>query len=187
MTVKSLVTAGLAAVTLGGCAGAVRLQTELAPSTYDYANFTTYHAGRDTKVEVYGNPFNMDAATFAKAVTDNMQGANAGQRTNFTTKPGPSAEKNLRVVMAFNSDAEGYDLCTGHNFRPRNQGGPLTLNAAWCFGNRQDSMVVATVDGAKSVNDPRFHDLVDQTVLNLFPPHMDYELIRDHDDTDRPS
>lgn len=83
-----------ASLVVGACsADAVRLQTEYNRSTYDYLNFSTYQAGRDTKVVIHGNPFDMDRTAFSKAVTDNMQGANPGRRTNFTTTPGKSAEQ----------------------------------------------------------------------------------------------
>lgn len=183
MTLKPLLTLGLAAAVLGACSnGLVRIQSDVAPSTYDHLNFNLYHAERDTRVEVHGNPFNMDAAAFARAVTENMQGANFGRPTNFTTTPGPSAERKMRVVMAFNSANDSHDLCTAQNFRSRNRAGRLVLKAAWCFGDRQDSTVEADVAGASSVDDPAFHALVDQTVLNLFPTHMDQELLRDNDD-----
>ena len=83
----------------------------------------------------------MDAAAFARAVTDRMQGANEGRRTNFTTTPGKSAEKNLRVVMAFNAAPGGYDLCDGKAIETKPRKDVLALSAAWCFGDRQDSMV----------------------------------------------
>ncbi len=181
MSPKSLFSLALAAAVLGACSGGlVRLQSEVAPTTYDHLNFNLYHAERDTKVDVHGNPFNMDGAAFARSVTNHMQGANVGRPTNFTTAPGPSAERNMRVVMAFNTEADGYDLCTARSFRPRGRNERLTLKAAWCFGDRQDSTVVAYVHGARSVNDPAFHELVDQTVMNLFPTHMDSELLRDN-------
>ena len=86
------------------------------------------------------------------------------------------------VIMAFNTETDGDALCTAQSFRPQDRTDRLILKAAWCFGDRQDSTVVADVDGAKSVNDAAFHELVDQTVMNLFPTHMDYELLRDNGD-----
>ncbi len=183
MSIKSAVAVIAAAFALGACGGgAVRLQSEYNPSAYDYSNFALYHAARDTRVEVHGNPFNMDAAAFARAVTDRMQGANMGRRTNFTTTPGNSAEKNLRVVMAFNAVSGGYDLCDGKTIETKPRKDVLALTAAWCFADRQDSMVDATVGPAQGVGDQRFAEIIQQTVLNLFPTHMDYILIQDHDD-----
>jgi len=146
MPIKSSIAVIGVAFVLGACSGnAVRLQTDYNASSYDYANFALYHARRDTRVEVHGNPFGMDAAAFAKAVTDRMQGANEGRRTNFTTVPGASAEKNLRVVMAFDSDSDGYDLCSGRVVPAKPQADVLSLRAAWCFSNRQDSFVEAVI------------------------------------------
>ena len=168
------------AFVLGACSTSlVRLSSDYNESNYDYRNFALYHSERDTRVLVHGNPFGMAAADFAKAVTDNMKGANIGRPSNFTTTPGKSAEKNLRVVMAFNADTEYYDLCETNSVNTRRSKDKLTLTAAWCFGDRQDSAVEAVVDGAKDVNDPRFRALVQETVLNLFPTHMDDILIRD--------
>ena len=42
MPIKQLLTAALIVPVLGACANAVRLQSDLAPSTYDYTNFTVY-------------------------------------------------------------------------------------------------------------------------------------------------
>ena len=154
---------------LAGCAqGAVRLQSELNQSTYDYSNFDLYHGHRDTEVVIYGNPFAMDAKAFADAVTRNMQGANSGLPTNFTTTP-KTAEKNLRVVMAFNTDADGYRLCSGKPVASRPQPQVLTLNAAWCWGDSFQSFVEAETGAVSGVEDERFRALVQQTILNLFP------------------
>jgi len=168
---------------VGACsADHVRLQSEYNRSTYDHRNFTLYHGDRDTKVVIHGNPFDMDHAAFAKAVTGNMQGAHFGRRTNFTTMPGKSAEKNLMVVMAFNARVGIYELCQGGDIETTPRGDQLTLTAAWCFDGRQDSLVTAVVGLAKGVDDPRFRALVRQTVLNLFPQFKDREFIRDDDD-----
>ncbi len=179
MSIKSAFAVIGAALVLGACAGAVHLQSDYAESTYDFNNFSLYHAERDTLVVVHGNPFDMDAAAFGRAVTDHMQGANNGRRTNFSTRPGKSAEKNLRVVMAFDADIGVYELCQGGPIKTKPRKDRLSLTAAWCFADRQDSMVEATVGPVKGVGDPRFREIVRQTVLNLFPTHMDFILIRD--------
>ena len=171
MWIKTKLFVAAAAVVVAACApGNVRLQTEYNRSTYDHLNFDTYLADRDTKVVIHGNPFDMNTEAFKKAVTDNMQGANPGRRTNFTTTPGKSVQNNLWVVMAFNTDIGAYNLCQDQNIKTRAQGSrPLSLAAAWCFDGHQDSLVEAEVGPARDVNDPRFRALVSQTVLNLFP------------------
>lgn len=186
MPINAKVMTCFIALAISGCsASAVRLNSEYAPSTYDHLNFSLYHADRDTRVVVYGNPFATASADFGKAVTDRMQGANFGRPTNFTTTPGKSAEKNLRVVMAFNADAEIYGLCSG-KVATTPTASALRLTAAWCFGDRQDSLVEASVNGANGVNDPRFRALIQETVLNLFPTNMDSILINDDGGGDSP-
>jgi hypothetical protein len=85
------------------------------------------------------------------------------------------------VVMAFNADIGAYDLCRGKYIKTRPGERALRLAAAWCFDGRQDSMVEAAVGPATGVSDRRFRALVGQTVLNLFPQHMDRELLDDND------
>ncbi len=181
---KLLSCAAAALLLLAACsADTVRLQTYRNRSTYDFLNFTTYHAGRDTRVVVYGNPFAMDARAFGKAVTDAMQGANFGRPTHFTTTPGPSAERNLWVVMAFNADVGPYELCRGGAVETRPRTDALTLTAAWCFDGREDVLVTAAVGPPRDVSDPRFRALVRETVLNLFVPEPRWEdRDRDRDD-----
>ena len=159
-----------ASLVVGACsADNVNLQSSYNRTTYDFLNFTTYQAGRDTKVVIHGNPFAMSTEVFNKAVTDNMQGANFGQRTNFTTTPGKSAEPNIWVVMAFNANIGIYEICNYKSIKKRPASNQLRLSAAWCFDGRQDSLVEARVGQVEDINDPRFRALIRQTVLNLFP------------------
>lgn len=159
-----------ASLVLAGCStDAVRLQSKINRSAYDYLNFSKYHAGRDTRVVVHGNPFAMKSAAFEKAVTDNMQGAHFGRRTNFTTTPGGSAHANKWVVMAFNADIGISQICKSGPTKTRPGTNELKLSAAWCFDGRRDSLVEAVVGQAEDSNDPRFRALIRQTVLQLFP------------------
>ncbi len=172
-----------ASLVVGACsADNVHLQSSYNRSTYDFLNFTTYQAGRDTKVVIHGNPFAMNTEVFNKAVTDNMQGANFGQRTNFTTTPGKSAEPNIWVVMAFNANIGIYEICNYKPIKTRPASIQLRLSAAWCFDGRQDSLVEATVGQVEDINDPRFRALIQQVVLNLFPRNKFRD---DSDDRDR--
>ena len=111
----------------------------------------------------------MNTAAFKKAVTDNMQGANFGRRTNFTTTPGKSTKPNSWVVMAFNLNIRMHEICKGKPMRARPGANELKLLAAWCFDGRLDSKVDAVVGRAEDINDPRFRTLIRQAVLNLFP------------------
>lgn len=180
--VTAVVALGLASA----CApGAVKTQQNLNRS-YDFSNFSSYHQGKDTRVVVLGDTFGMDAGAFADGVTAAMQGQNPGRPTNFTTAPGPSAEKNFRVVMAFNVAPIHYDLCNGAKVTPRTAGGETTLQAAWCWEDRTESYVRAWTAPVQP-NDPRFQELVARTTRELFPQHKDRELIQDNSDDGPPT
>ena len=164
------------------CSGAVTTQFVQYDASGVPELFRYGAVDRDFRTVIHGNPSAGTTEAFETAVIDAMQGHTWGRRTNFTTTPGKNSEKNLWVVMAFNADVGVYDLCERKNISTKTVKGPLRLQAAWCFNGREDSSVDARVDSASNTNDPRFRAIVQETVLNLFPTHMDWELIQDDGD-----
>lgn len=160
----------------GACAGnQPSLVSHLHP-TYDYKTFNAYHRNRDTLVEVHGNPLGLDRAAFANAVADAMQHRYSAIQTRFTTTPGGSVEKNLRVVMAFNTRPGNLGLCTAKADAEAAIAAraPITvLHAAWCWGDRAESEVTAHIAPVTAVDDPRFRALVSQATRELFPGNKD--------------
>lgn len=156
----------------------VSVTSQLEPA-YDFYNFTAYHQNRDTMVEIRGSTFGTDAQTFARAVTESMRGQNAGGPTNFTTNPGPSAERNLKVVLAFNATLSPSKICDDGSLAAA-PGDGTTLQAAWCFGDRMDSYVVARAGTINGINDPAFRTLVVEATRELFPARADEETIMDN-------
>jgi hypothetical protein len=145
----------------------------LHPTTYDYQNFNTYHRNRDTLVVVYGNPLAVDDAALGRAVGDAMRAS--GVQSNFTTAPGASAEKNLRVVVSFGRRPDNRGLCT---LKPGDRvtvdrSGITEVHAAWCWSERVDSEVSSYVTAITSLDDPRFRALFSQATRELFPGSRD--------------
>lgn len=162
-------------VLAGACApGTVSSQSDIGGS-YDFRNFGAYHANRDTRVDVFGATSGVDAGTFARAVTETMQGQNSGGATNFTTTPGATAARGLRVVMAFNAAPASTSICRAGALMPDGEAG-TTLQAAWCFGERVDSYVLARTGTVKGLDDPAFKALVRQTTRELFPTIADHKI-----------
>lgn len=165
----------VAVLAVAACApGGVRLtQQEVSPS-YSPGDFAYAGAGRDMRVVVVGNPFGGDRAGFEKAVTDAMQGQHWGQRTNFTTTPGPRARDRYRVVMLFNPprSLSGTRLCREDpSTLPRESAGDgIVLFAAFCRGKRSRTQIKGYVSGATGPDDPAFRELVGQVTNGLFPP-----------------
>jgi hypothetical protein len=110
-----------------------------------------------------------------------MQGQHAGPPAHFTTRPGPSAEKGLRVVMAFDTKPVGGSLCSTKAFEPGSYDGETVLHAAWCWEDRTESEVWAWAGVVTGVEDPKFRSLIAETTMDLFPPRGE----RRYEDRDR--
>lgn len=166
----------------GACApGSVALQSQIG-SAYDLQNFGNYHRDRDTRVEILGSTLGMEPGAFAEAVTTAMQGSNLGGPTRFTVAPGPSADTRARVVLAFNGAPASADaLCAARQIAPGGGGG-TTVQAAWCFGARGDSYVIARTGAVTGSGDPLFRSLVAQTTRALFPRIWDHKINEVTDD-----
>lgn len=155
-------------------AGNVRLtQQEIAPS-YSPGEFAYAGAGRDMRVVIVGNPFGGDTAAFEKAVTGAMQGQHWGQRTNFTTTPGASAQTRYRVVLLFDPPRalSGGRLCReAPSALPSESAGEgIVLFAAFCRGKRTRTEIKGRISSATGPDDPGFRELVGQVTNGLFPP-----------------
>jgi hypothetical protein len=163
---RAIFVIALAAV-LSACApNAIRSQSDFH-TAYSFSNFSLYHAKRDTRVDVIGDHFGLTQSAFAKVVTKAMYGNHPGAPTHFTLTPGPSAEKNLRVIMAFNIEPSHY-LCSAGKREPRIVKGQTVLQAAWCWGDRTDSYVMAWTKETK-LGDPNFTKLIAEATQELFP------------------
>lgn len=155
-------------------AGGVRLtQQEIAPS-YSPGEFAYAGASRDMRVVIVGNPFGGDRAAFETAVTGAMQGQHWGQRTHFTTTPGPSARDRYRVVMLFDPprSLNSARLChdDASTLPSESTAEGITLFAAFCRRKRSRTEIKGYISGAAGADDPAFRSLVGQVTNGLFPP-----------------
>jgi hypothetical protein len=136
---------------------------------YDPQDFDLYLRDRDARVVVQGDPFGMGAEAFARAVTQLIPNKRRGAVTNFTATPGPSADKNARLVLLFNVRAGG-DICRMQTFEPAApRGGAIRLDAAWCPGPKAHSFATGYLSSASGVADEGFRALVAETATELFP------------------
>jgi len=182
MRMKRVVLAVLLAA--ASCApGNVRLTLQEASPTYGPGDFAYAGAGRDMHVVVVGNPFGGDEAAFGRAVTDAMQGRHWGQRTNFTTTPGPDARVRYRVVLLFDPPVafNGARLCRRPDSALPTQsgGGDVVLFAGFCRGKKVLTQIRGRIAGATGPDDPAFRELVGQVTNGLFPPDRGHD--RDDD------
>lgn len=170
---KILLSAVIALGAAGACAGDQPASVGQLHQNYDYQTFNSYHRNRDTLVEVHGNPLGLDPAAFGRAIGDAMR--SSGVQTNFTTTPGASAEKNLRVVVSFNARPGNRGLCSA---KPGGTASSAKTSitavyAAWCWGDRVESEVATHVTPVTGIDDPRFRTMLAQSMRELFPGNKD--------------
>lgn len=169
MTMKSAIPTSVTILVtfLVACApSAIRSQSDYH-TAYSFGDFAVYHAKRDTRVDILGDRFGLNKSAFAKTVTEAMYGNHPGIPANFTATPGPSAEKKLRVIIAFNVEPAHY-LCSIGKLAPKPIKGKTVLQAAWCWGDRTNSYVVAWTQATKP-GSQKFKELVAEAIQELFP------------------
>ncbi len=157
---------------LGACSSGAIKTVASQTGRYSFGEFIYLTNGRDTRVVVRGNPFNMDRKAFEKAVTDAMQGQHWGPRTHFTTGPSETARKDIKVVMLFHGSETvlADELCASpEKFGSVNGGDGLHLTAAFCSGSVAWTEVFARAGPVTGTQDPGFARLVARTTLELFP------------------
>jgi hypothetical protein len=178
-----IVAASLAIGLAGACANSTMIVDTDYRDSYDPLNFNLYHGNRDTRVSVIGDTLGTNSRNLSTAVTKTMYGNHEGQRTNFTTNPGPSAEKNLHVIMAFNVEHNSYLCETGGKLESKPTAGKTELQGAWCWGNQTQSYTLATAPSTRP-GDPAFKSLVAETTQELFGPPEDNNPLLDDSSTD---
>ncbi|MQA65678.1 MAG: hypothetical protein GEU76_07235 [Alphaproteobacteria bacterium] len=138
-------------------------------TAYDPQDFDLYLRDRDARVVIKGDPFGMGVEAFAEAVTKMIPNKRRGAVTNFTTTPGPSADKTARLVLLFNVRSRG-DICRMETFEPaKSRGGAVRLDAAWCPGTSGHSFATGYLGAASGIADTGFRALVQETATELFP------------------
>ncbi len=184
--ILSFATAVSVAILACACTGQAVINNTDYYDTYNPMNFTLYHTGRDTELRVMGEAsFGLDKADLGRAVGRAMYGEHTGRPSNFTLTPGPSAEKNLYVIMAFNVE-EDRDLCqSAPGLAPRPVTGRTILQGAWCWGEQTQSYVRAESPAARP-GDAMFNRIVGAATRDLFVLNPDLELREEGDDSPIP-
>lgn len=169
---KAFAAAALSLAILGGCAaGGVTATYVYNDPIYSPDWFAYAASGRDLRVIIRGNPTVTETEAFGDAVIAAMNARHAGPPTNFTTTPSDSARKPFRVVMLFGSGyVSGRAACTSpETAAASHPGGALSLNAAFCHGERPLNSVRVTVDSLSSAGDPILGDMVSAAMRQIFP------------------
>lgn len=158
----------LAVLMLAAC-GTSSYRNYISP-VYTGSTFNYAAGGRDLKVEVYGNPSNLDQQSFAQAVVDAMQGHNPGQPTHLTLFPGPSARPLYRVVIAFDParPVNVSDLCQGP-VETAQTTAKTQIRASLCQGGGALTSVRGEMPAGTTPDSPEFQSLMAAVARQLMP------------------
>jgi len=137
-------------------------------------SFFNYWAGRGEMLAVVvGNPFPVSKEVLDRAVTDAMQGNHNGPLTRFSTDPGPKADCNSRIVVAFDLPKTMHVrvLCENAAAIPTSgrEAGKLRADFAFCIESDIYSSVSASMPGVDSIGDPRFRQMIAGAMWSLIP------------------
>lgn len=165
----SLGAAALAAVTAACEDGPATVAgTWRSPATWSTMVYAS--AKGPLLVQVHGEPFGLQPADFRSAVADAMSNQVIGRVVHFTADPEAAPHPQYRVVLAFDPPpGQAVEaLCAGRVATAARSGERITVQAAFCDGERALASAqgwVAKVDGPA---DKRFRQLLGQVVRDLF-------------------
>ncbi len=136
------------------------------------SSFNYGAGGRDFSTVVVGNPFGGDATAFGRSVASTLTARNTFQPINFTNEPGPSARRQYRLVLLFNSERRvvGNALCADSaalSVAPSTSE-KVTIHAAFCNGPVAMRAIEGSIRGVIGPDDPRFEKFLAETAFLLF-------------------
>jgi hypothetical protein len=138
--------------------------------------FFSYAARKGTvPVQVYGNPFSTQPlnAQTAEGIAGTLFSPGWLPRTRFTTRPVPGLTEDVRVVLVFNPvhPAPGGNAACNNpqSLALKPGGGPVRVQAAFCFGDEWLTEAFAEGPPVKGPDDPEFQRLISHLMLSLFP------------------
>lgn len=167
---RRIVVFGLGLAFLAACTGEIMQSRIERPGANLY--FSQGARSGEMLAVVVGNPFSAPKPVVEQAVTDAMQGKHHGPRTRFTTRPGPDARTNHRIVMAFNTPRSFHPdrLCGDPAAIPSEPTGErLRLYAGYCVENALYSQARISIPATQSPDDPRFHHMIASAMWELVP------------------
>lgn len=171
-TTKLLVMVATSAV--AGCATSasgivVHSASQVTPYSAGFVNYAAQSG--EFAAELRGNPF--PAPMPPEAIASSLKLPPFAIPAKVTTRPGPNAAANLRIVLVFNPAAPGpgtSEFCRDLDQIRVAPPGPLTrVAAAFCADQRAISWLAAEGPAADNPRDPRFRELMDAVMFNLLP------------------
>jgi hypothetical protein len=185
---KSLAAGVVLALGLAGCSATngVSIVEDQQTGFFSPEEYGFDASKGEMTVVVRGSAFGMDQASLANLVVQNMQGADWTPHARFTPASGPNTARTYSYVMMLDGprNITGASLCE----QPRQPlptaanlpAGELRLVAALCRYNKATNSVSGRALGVVGPYDPKVHELIAGSVLQLTRPNQD-RIDRDRD------
>lgn len=163
-----------AAVALSGCVMSqddivVRSADQVTPYSPSFVNYAAKSG--EFAAELRGSAFASSVAP--ETVANALKLPPYVIPAKVTTRPGPNAASNLRMVLVFNPAAPGPgtdEFCRNlDNIRLGRPGATTRVAAAFCADQRAVSWLAAEGPAGNNPSDPHFRKLMTAVVLNLLP------------------
>jgi hypothetical protein len=173
---RILVAACLALVLTSCAGGNTVIVSRVFYDPFYSTSFFRYAAREGTlPVQVFGNPFSaepLDAQT-AEGIANTLVTPHWLPDTRFTTHPKQKPSEDVRVVLVFNpvhpapGGSAACDKPKSLALEPG--GGPVRLQAAFCYGDEWLTEAFAEGPPVKGPDDPEFQRLINNLMFSLFP------------------
>ena len=168
---RPMAAVAVAALLVPACTGEIMTSQLHRPNS---DGFFRYSAGRGEMLAVIvGNPFPVSKDVLDQAVTDAMLGNHNGPMTRFSTDPGPAADRNQRVVVAFDTpgNMHGRTLCGDPAAIPTTapESSKTRASVAFCVESDLYSEVKIHIPAVGSPADPRFRGMIASAMWELIP------------------
>jgi len=168
---RSMAAVAVAGLVATACTGEIMMNRLHRPAS---DSFFQYAAGKGEMLAVVvNNPFPVSRELLDRAVTDAMRRNHHGPMTHFSTDPGPAAERNIRVVVAFNTAPMmlARTLCGDVAAVPvaGPAGDRLRTDVAFCVESDLYSHVDISIPTVQTPDDPRFRRMIASAMWALIP------------------
>lgn len=175
VTLAALLSGGL----LAGCAGSgvavnspYKVYGERFSPRYSHGDLQFFNGDKEMLVDVVNTPFNEERVATAREIAQSMRGKNEAARIDFVGAAGSETPDETRILVAFHTDTadSGSRYCGGVSPANQVQGtGPVRMLMVYCKRDEFMSSVRAEVDGASSVDDPAFQQMLALATRRLIP------------------
>lgn len=190
MRASQLFLCALASLSLSACANdGITTTVSQMSDAYDSDDYAHEATVKDILVVVRGTAFGLDQQSLERLVTQNMQGGGWGPHPHFTTVPSNNVGKMFSYVMVLNAPpgVTAEAVCSNPSRIPAitqaPPAGEVRLLGTMCRYDADMIDVSARADNIIGPQDPRFHRLIQATMMELTTPLTNDRLLLHNNDS----